>query len=58
MIWLLIVITISGNISSIPFDNKEECEVHRKWIVKSAGENVNSMVKSSVCTSVWNIYRR
>lgn len=56
MIWLLVSITLAGNVSMQPFAVQGECEQVRKWILSRSGENKLSAVKSSVCVQIQNPY--
>lgn len=54
MIWLLIVITLAGNISMQPFATKPECDRVKNWILANTGPNSHSTIRSSVCVKISN----
>lgn len=56
MIWLLIVITLSGNISMQPFTTKSDCEQAKNWILANTGPNAHTTVKNSTCMKIDNPY--
>jgi hypothetical protein len=52
MIWLLISIALSGNVTTTYFATKNECEFARSWIAINSGKNTYSEVRSNTCMEV------